>query len=119
MWMNAEERVTTATGFARGVAARVRQAREEAGLSVEDIMASTGLSRQVIDDAQDLGEVSTASLEILARATGRPMDYFLFPEDEQIEVMLRAGDASSQETAAAIRQLARLIRDYEFLRSIT
>jgi hypothetical protein len=46
------------------------------------------------------------------------MDFFLFPEDEDIEVMLRAGDASSAETAAAIRQLARLVRDYEFLRSI-
>lgn len=110
--------MTTATGFARGVAARVRQARDEAGLSVEDVAASTGLPRQVIDDAEDRGEVSTASLEILARAMGRPMDFFLFPEDEEIEVMLRAGDASSEETAAAIRQLARLVRDYEFLRSI-
>ena len=115
---NLEERVTTATGFAQGVAARVRQAREEAGLSVEDLTASTGLSRQVIDDAESRGEVSTAGLEAIARAMGRPMDFFLFPEDEAIEVMLRAGGASSAETAAAIRQLARLVRDYEFLRSI-
>lgn len=64
--------MTTATGFAQGVAARVRQARREAGLSVEDLMASTGLSRQVIDDAEERGEVSTASLEALARAMGRP-----------------------------------------------
>ncbi len=110
--------MTTATGFAQGVAARVRQARVEAGLSVEDVMMSTGLSRQDIDDAESRGEVSTAGLEAIARAMGRPMDFFLFPEDEAIEVMLRAGEASSAETAAAIRQLARLVRDYEFLRSI-
>ena len=110
--------MTTATGFAQGVATRVRQARDEAGLSVGDLTALTGLSRQVIDDAESRGEVSTASLEALARAMSRPMDFFLFPEDEDIEVMLRAGDASSAETAAAIRQLARLVRDYEFLRSI-
>lgn len=85
---------------------------------MEDVMAASGLPRQVIDDAEARGEVSTANLEILARAMGRPMDFFLFPEDEEIEVMLRAGDASSEETAAAIRQLARLVRDYEFLRSI-
>ena len=74
--------MTTATGFAQGVAARVRQARGEAGLSAEDLMASTGLTRQVIDDAESRGEVSTASLEALARALGRPMDFFLFPEIE-------------------------------------
>lgn len=96
----------------------MRQARDEAGLSVEDVVASTGLPRQVLVDAEEHGDVSTANLETLARAMGRPMDFFLFPEDEEVEVMLRAGDASSEETAAAIRQLARLVRDYEFLRSI-
>lgn len=115
---NLEERVTTATVFAQGVASRVRQARGETGLSVEDLMDLTGLSRQVIEGAESRGEVSTTNLDALARALRRPIDYFLFPEDEDIEVMLRAGEASSAETAAAIRQFARLVRDYEFLRSI-
>lgn len=56
----------------------------------------------VVDAVETRGEISTADLNQLARALRRPIDYFLFPEDERDHTMpnLTLDDARRVSAAA-------------------
>ena len=97
---------------------RINQARTDAGLAVGDLAVRAGISADQLVSVESGAEVSTHELNAIAMATGRDLDFFLFPDDEVQRVLLRAPNARSEQTQMAIRLLARFVRDYEFLRSL-
>jgi transcriptional regulator with XRE-family HTH domain len=62
----------------------VRAARDEAGLNNTTLSAATGLPRRsIVRIANGKNVPETATLELIGRATGKSLDYFLGRENGQ------------------------------------
>lgn len=65
------------TERAQVIGLRVREARDEAGLNNTSLAAATGLPRRtIVRVANGRNEADTATLERIATATGKPLDFF-------------------------------------------
>ena len=73
------------------VAGKIRKARDAAGLTNRSLARSTGIERRaIVRWTNGQNEPSPANLERIARATGKPLDFFRADEDDDEEVdMLR------------------------------
>jgi transcriptional regulator with XRE-family HTH domain len=97
---------------------RIRQAREEAGLSVIELSTLTGMPGATIEAIEAGEPLSTSALNRIAAATGRRVDFFLQPDDDVFDVLLRAGEGTTVGIRAAVDMLAKFTADYEFLISL-
>ena len=97
---------------------RIRQAREEAGLSVSGLSTVVGMPIATIEAIEEGGALPTSALERIAAATGRRVDFFLQPDDDTFDVLLRAGDGTTVGIRTAVDMLAKFTADYEFLISL-
>lgn len=100
---------------------RIRQAREEAGLSVSGLSTVVGMPIATIEAIEAIeagGALPTSALERIAAATGRRVDFFLQPDDDTFDVLLRAGDGTTVGIRTAVDMLAKFTADYEFLISL-
>jgi transcriptional regulator with XRE-family HTH domain len=97
---------------------RVRLARESAGLTAEELARRASLAAERLDDVESGYPVATVELDRIAEAVALPIDHFLRPNGDLLEVMLRAGDGDTAGIREAVKVLARFTADYEFLLSL-
>jgi len=62
---------------------RIRRAREEAGLSQQELARLLGISQRAVSYAERQPWLKQATLERYAQALGRPLAYFLREESDQ------------------------------------
>lgn len=88
---------------------KIQRAREEAGLSQEELAARLGCSQSTLSN-YELGKrrLYLAQLEAIARALGKPLHYFLEEEDYVWEGAEGRGEPELEEI---VRLAARLSRE--------
>lgn len=97
---------------------RIRKAREEAGLSLDELATATDMPVETIEAIEAGESLSSSALGQIAAATHRRVDFFLQPDDDTFAVLLRAGEGTTVGIRAAVDTLAKFTTDYEFLISL-
>ena len=85
---------------------RIRQARQEAGLSQQELARLLGISQRAVSYAERQPWLKHSTLERYAQALGRPLTYFLREEAE--------GPASESPEVTIQRAFEIVCRDPEF-----
>jgi transcriptional regulator with XRE-family HTH domain len=99
---------------------RIAQERKRAGLTQEQLAAALALERTAVTRIeQGTQGLDTLQLSAIAEALGRPPIVFFEPEDEPLELLLRAPEARRSEVRDWLEWLDAFVRDYEFLRSLS
>jgi transcriptional regulator with XRE-family HTH domain len=61
---------------------QIRRARRESGLSQEALAERIGVRPATVERYEQGGEITSRHLELIAVATGRPVSFFLYGEDD-------------------------------------
>jgi transcriptional regulator with XRE-family HTH domain len=101
-------------GDRKRLAARLREAREAAGLSQEDVAQTLGLPRPAISQIEN-GHRRVEALELarLAKLYGRPLSAFAYDEPagaKRIEALNRTAAALSEKDRAEVLRFAEFLR---------
>ncbi len=92
----------------REIGKRIQKAREEAGLSQEELASALGITQSALSN-YELGKrrLYLANLEQLANVLERPLSYFMeeAPEDEAAVARNESGDATSSEIIRLLPEL--------------
>lgn len=98
---------------------RVRAARQEAGLTQDELARAIGVEQPTISRLEKGKDISSILLTKLASATQKTVDFFLRDEPlATIEVFLKIGQADGPGVRDAMQRMVDLVEDYEFLRSL-
>lgn len=94
----------------RDIGRRIQKAREEAGLSQEELASALGITQSALSN-YELGKrrLYLANLEQLATVLGRPLSYFMEEEKPQEDSSPRreASDTVTSEILALLQELSR------------
>lgn len=87
----------------KSIGERIQKAREEAGLSQEELSSRLGYTQAALSN-YELGKrrLYLANIEQIARELGRPLSYFINDADERIRVKM---DTPADETTSEINKL--------------
>jgi transcriptional regulator with XRE-family HTH domain len=96
------------------LAARLREARESAGLSQEDVAAKLGLPRPAISQIEN-GHRRVEALELarLAKLYSRPLGFFADEEPvgaKRLDALHRTASALSEKDRAEVLRFAEFLR---------
>jgi transcriptional regulator with XRE-family HTH domain len=97
---------------------RIREARQESGLTQEQLAAQLGADQSKISRIERGRDLSSLTLTQIAEATGKGMDYFVSLEErpfEQERARFRARDPRSPEARRALDRLIRFADEFDFL----
>lgn len=97
---------------------RIQAARVGAGLSVGDLASRARIASDRLAMIEAGDPIATVELDAVAAAFDLPVDEFLRPAGDSLDVWLRLGDGSTAGTREAVKVLARFTADYEFLLSL-
>lgn len=100
---------------------RIAEERKRAGLTQGQLAVAVGLERTAITRIEQGRQgVDTLQLSAIADALGKPPAAFFESSEEQpLEVLLRAADASDPGVHQHLEWLSTFVRDYEFLLELT
>jgi transcriptional regulator with XRE-family HTH domain len=93
----------------RDIGKRIQKAREESGLSQEELATTLGITQSALSN-YELGKrrLYLANLEQLANVLGRPLSYFMEEEKPEAGDAAPQVDSSDRVTSEIIRLLSEL-----------
>jgi len=103
------------------IAENIRNARELAGVSQEQVARALGLGSHSAVSKMEAGErrVTTTELAILAQMFGKSVEWFFDPEAGREDfVALARARGSGEEVKEALRKAERLVENFVLLRKL-